>query len=309
MTVLSPIRGGDQAARLSPWGAEPGRLWSLWDIMRRFDVSFYMLMADFLARQEYAPVGRIQRWVFNKFFGRGENYEEKDLLQMIRFYRILNDDCKKLGMLASTATVDKILSVLEGQSTWYHNASNYSTELRDRLEDEFRQRFFLALNLDGARYYSQPREGWVEVIDRYPGAGTDIEEARKCFALSRYAASVFHSLQVVEVGVIDLGRLLGVKDPHPGWTATTAKLKRIIDTKYQDRTPYQRQHIGFLEQTQALTEVLKTAWRNKISHAHGKLTLLSSEFTPEITEEILFASRSFMRRLAVDAPTDPDPGA
>lgn len=49
-------------------------------------------------------------------------------------------------------------------------------------------------------------------------------------------------------------------------------------------------------------EALKNAWRNKISHAQGKLNLLSPAFTREIAEEILIATRAFMRRLAEGLP-------
>jgi hypothetical protein len=49
-------------------------------------------------------------------------------------------------------------------------------------------------------------------------------------------------------------------------------------------------------------EALKTAWRNKISHVQGKLVLLTSDFTPEVAEEIVMASRAFMRRLATEMP-------
>jgi hypothetical protein len=57
-----------------------------------------------------------------------------------------------------------------------------------------------------------------------------------------------------------------------------------------------------LEQIQGTVEGLKNAWRNKISHVQGKLTLMSVEFSPEIAEEILLATRAFMRRLAEDLP-------
>ena len=50
----------------------------------------------------------------------------------------------------------------------------------------------------------------------------------KCFALSRYAAAVFHSLQAVEHGLIVLSRFIGDTDPLPGWNVTK-RLKKIID--------------------------------------------------------------------------------
>ncbi len=47
---------------------------------------------------------------------------------------------------------------------------------------------------------------------------------------------------------------------------------------------------------------MKMVWRNKISHAAGNLTVLKSEFVPDVAEEIMNATRVFMRRLATDLP-------
>lgn len=122
---------------------------------------------------------------------------------------------------------------------------------------------------------------------------------RLCFTASRWLRLV----------LIALGKIIGAADPQTGWNATTNKLKNILATKYPDRTPFQQQHTQFLGQISATIEALKSAWRNKISHAQDKLVLLTSDFTPDVAEEILFASRSFMRRLATDAPVSPDPYA
>jgi hypothetical protein len=106
----------------------------------------------------------------------------------------------------------------------------------------------------------------------------------------------------VEVGLIHLGDFLGVKDPLSGWTAVTNELKRLVTKKYTDKNQFERDNTKFIEQMQGCTEALKNAWRNKISHAHGRLYLLAADFSPDIAEEIRMASRAFMRRLATELP-------
>jgi len=221
----------------------------------------------------------------------------------------MESNCIDLELGTSLATVRKIISVISRPRSQYGDLYPLVEELRGRLIDEMESKSFWALTTKEREYYEQPRKGWDEVISRFPDSVTDIEEASKCFALSRYAAAVFHSLQVVESGLIDLGRLIVATDPQTGWNATTNRLKQILATTYPTRTPFQQQHFQFLQQINATIESLKSAWRNKISHAQDKLVLLTSDFTPEVAEEILFASRSFMRRLAADAPTSPDPDA
>jgi len=113
---------------------------------------------------------------------------------------------------------------------------------------------------------------------------------------------VFHCIQVIEHGLLHLGKFLGVSDPHSGWSAVASKLKKIVDTEYTRKTDFEKRHAAFIEQMQGTVEALKNAWRNKISHAHGKLTLLGADLTPDIAEEIMTASRAFMRRLAEELP-------
>jgi hypothetical protein len=159
------------------------------------------------------------------------------------------------------------------------------------------------LSLAEARHYKEPRKGWESIVARFPDTVTDIEEASKCIAVSRYTAAVFHSLLVVEVGLIELGKFIAVNDPISGWTAVAQRLKKIIDTKYQDRSDFEKANGAFLEQVQGTVAALKNAWRNKISHAHDKLYLMTGEqFHPDVAEEILLATRAFMRRLVEGLP-------
>jgi len=120
--------------------------------------------------------------------------------------------------------------------------------------------------------------------------------------LSRYAASVFHSVQITEVGLVELGTFLKVKDPHSGWTAVANALDRMVKTDYSKRTAFEKRHYAALEQIQGTVQALKNAWRNKISHVQGRLVLMGTDFGSERAEEIFMATRAFMRRLAEDIP-------
>ncbi len=214
------------------------------------------------------------------------------------FFTALEESCIELELLASLATVKKIKNALVKPNSSHTVLRPLQIELQERLTDEMGGKSVWALSVREAELYSFPRKGWEEIVERFPDALTDVE----CFACSRYAAVVFHSVQVVEVGLIELGKFIGVTDPLSGWTATTNRIQQIIKKGHDARTPFERQHFPFLEQMYGTIEGLKNAWRNKISHAQGKLTLLTSDFSPDVAEEILFATRAFMRRLATDTP-------
>lgn len=113
---------------------------------------------------------------------------------------------------------------------------------------------------------------------------------------------MFHSLQAVETGLIELGVFLKVKDPKSGWTAISIALQTTVKKPHKERTRFEKTNAAFLEQVHGTVEGLKNAWRNKINHAQGRLVLMTKEFSPEVAEEILMASRAFLRRLAEGLP-------
>jgi len=45
---------------------------------------------------------------------------------------------------------------------------------------------------------------------------------------------------------------------------------------------------------------MQNAWRHKISHAANRLVLETGEFQPYVAEDILVATRAFMRTLATE---------
>ena len=208
----------------------------------------------------------------------------------------------ELGFIASVASINKIIAVLEKEGSKAADLRPPVAELIDRLEDEAKSLMFFALTPRESELFSYARKGWERSIERFPAIVDDVEEACKCFALSRYAAAVFHSIQIVETGLIDFGRFLKISDPHSGWTAVSQALKKIIEKKHQDRSRFEKRNFQFLEQMQGSVEGLKNAWRNKISHVQHRLVLMSAEFSPDVAEEILIATRGFMRRLAEDLP-------
>jgi hypothetical protein len=294
---VSEIRESSPSCNQAAW--HPGRLWSLWDIMKSFRAAEFMKLGQ-IAGITWA-VSRLDR-LNSEATGR----EEQVIISFEQSLASLEGDFIDLELTTSLTTLRKMQRAIK-EVTQSHSAKlniliSLQEELHGRLIDEMEGKLFLTLNIKEAEWYKNPRKGWEEIIVRFPNSEGDIEEAYKCFALARYAAAVFHSLQVVEAGLLKFGELIGVTDPLPGWTATTGRLKKILDTKYPDRTPFEQANSAFLEQMYAAIHALQLAWRNKVSHVAGKLFVMTSDFHPEVAEVILVTSRALMRRLATEAP-------
>jgi hypothetical protein len=228
--------------------------------------------------------------------------EKRRLVYQENFGHFANE-CIESGLTTSAVTVEKILRALARPDCMFSELAPLAGELQGRLFDEMRDKYFFSLDIREARHYNKPTDGWEEVLNRFPAATTDIEEMNKCFALHRYAAAAFHSVQAIECGLLAFGTFLGVNDPKSGWTAVNKRLEAlVVKTKFTDLDPLYQKHFAFLEQMHGTVGALNNAWRNKISHAQGRLVLVTSEFSPEVAEEIMIASRSFMRRLATELP-------
>ncbi len=213
----------------------------------------------------------------------------------------LKRQCEAIGLTISIDLIDRMLKGLSDPKYTRAKAERQLEDLEWRITDEMNHKYFLLLSPREMSFFTKPQRGWENIIARFPLVMGDLEEAQKCFALGRYAAAVFHSLQIVEVGLRQLADF--IRHPNPGWTAVTHAVKKIIEQKFENRTEFGKRNYEFLEQIQAAVEVLNNSWRNKVIHAQGQLTVMTADFSPEIAEEILVASRNFMRCLATGLPS------
>jgi hypothetical protein len=271
-------------------GAYP-RLISLWDMLE-FNAAYFLEVVRILTYMQESAVKSPD----NDISDANQNVLESQLINII-------DGCKRMGPLQlSIIYAEHTLNWVRQEKRTYGEIQPRVGVLRDRIKDELSTRLLLSLSTTEADHFANFKKDWEKAIERFPEAFSDIEEARKCFALNRYSAAVFHSTQIVEYGLVELGKFLKVRDPKSGWAAVTNALSNVIRKDHRARTRFEKKNYAFLEQTHGTVEALKDAWRNKVSHAHGRLVLLTTDFTPAVTEEILIAVRGFMRRLGEGLP-------
>jgi hypothetical protein len=143
----------------------------------------------------------------------------------------------------------------------------------------------------------------ASVVQRFPSASDDIECAYLCFVLDCYAASMFHLMRVVEVAVLELGKLCGMSDLNPSWGAVLQQVEKIVlRTKYDEVDPKVQPHRKMLEGLLPQMQAIQRAWRNKFAHVGTKIVPTDSAINEQVASEILTAVEAFMRQLASDLP-------
>jgi hypothetical protein len=206
--------------------------------------------------------------------------------------------------LVASGLTNTVAQMERAESIWNscHNCSLFGlqcVEILHRLEDELAAKVLLMIPAAVQPLYETPRVGWEHCISRFPILD-NVDEMNKCFAFGRYTASVFHSLLIAEAGLIELGRHIGVTDGKLGWDATSKKLESIVKAGRSDYSlaiPF-----NGLEQINQCVQSMKMAWRNKVSHEANRLMIMVPDFSEPIAQEVIYATRSLMSRLAIEIP-------
>ena len=200
--------------------------------------------------------------------------------------------CEEIGLKVSIKHADELLLIARHGEVEDQDIK----ALHENIRRELSCRFYVGISEDRKEAYCDSLKGWEVVLTRFPAATEDVEEMNKCYALCRYSASVFHSLLVMDHGLVALGKSLGVTDPKEGWDSSCKKLATTINAgRTANSTGLD---FEFLEQVNTCIQVIKLAWRNKVNHATGKPMVMHGGFAPYVAEETIAATRSFMRRLA-----------
>ncbi|MGC2755473.1 hypothetical protein [Candidatus Binatus sp.] len=284
-------------SELAPWQAEVYRLVSWWDVEKFAARKFYSI-ARLMERISASHARRSKA-------DRQAIAEEEERTALANDLSLIESSCRSIGLHHSADFIDEFRPNL---LNFYNQIK--SSEIDSKFEEisssiarEMNRTLFMYLPRERARYYLEPLKDWESVTDRFTDTIHDIEEAAKCFACDRFDGAVVHMMLVAEFGALEVGKLLELNDPKLGWPRVSKELKRITSADFPKLSPIEQKHFPLLEQISPLMLAMQNAWRHKVSHAGNRLVLLKGEFQPFVAEEIIFATRAFMRRLATDLPT------
>lgn len=164
--------------------------------------------------------------------------------------------------------------------------------LRETLEDEVKHLLVLHMPPGQAmHFYAGDKLLGEDVLAKFPQLGQDIDEAGKCFGSGRYTATVFHLMRVMEVGVQEFGKALGVSlldatNCEKSWNQILEQSDKAIKA-IPKPTPGRAERA----EVSALLGAVRIAWRNEVMHPRAT-------YTAEEAERILNATKAFMSELA-----------
>ena len=211
--------------------------------------------------------------------------------QFIDGYTHVLRHCQFLGLNLSALYATEVVAKLRRESIETRKLADMTHILWRRITDEIDLRKFLYVSPAQQEFYEAKYLFGVEVETTFSRTTEDISEAGKCYALARYTASVFHLMRVMEIGVQELGKKLGVKlVGEKVWQVILDQTNSVIRTMPAKTAAQKKKQAWFAEASAHLFNV-KLAWRNPVMHP-------KRTYTEEEAKQLLVTVRSFMRHLA-----------
>lgn len=172
---------------------------------------------------------------------------------------------------------------------------------RQAVLNDLSQHLFLYVHSDASKWYMEPLAGWEQAIERF-GCSFDIEEARKCMALGRWTAAVFHLMKVVEAAVLELQMFLKDKDVKAHFGSVLSKLEDMTQkARYEHVSASLQPYLPFLRDILSQLHAVKDSWRNKVSHVDARIVPIET-FTDELARGVHDATLLLMNKLAAGLP-------
>lgn len=263
----------------------PGRLVSLWDMLK-FQAARFIQIVRLLSLARAFCEERIG----NQFPAKAVEEVRDDVSKLVEL-------CDQVDLpmtrMAAEALLERLVADRVEMSEGLVSAI---TAVESRLEDELSLRLTYHVAQERARYLGAPSVWFSQdALTAFPSTVYDVEEAGRCFALGQNTACVFHLMRVLEVGVRQVSRGLGIPDPIKDGERNWGRMLRKVEERiaFNEKTPppsWPSEKL-FFEKAHASLDAVRNAWRNATMHVENK-------YDAEEAEHILMAVKGFMKQLA-----------
>jgi hypothetical protein len=266
----------------------PGRLWSLWDMLKFNARSFYSAVSTM--RRAHALMDKESDKKKTEISAKERRSAPKVLAR-------LETACAELGTPVTKMAVSELIEAIKSRKRRLTH-EEFSSILKE-VDGTLRRELSLVnlFVLDGkAQEYFAPKGPLFGTgfESSFPSAAYELDEAGKCLALGRPTASVFHLMRIMETGIKAVARCLGMPDPtrpaERNWGLILKNIKGEIDARNAQQQWVNQLDREFFESSYASLDAVRVAWRNTTMHVENK-------YSPDEAEHVFAAVRGFMKQL------------
>jgi hypothetical protein len=243
----------------------PGKIVSLWDIMKNYDVAKLAGVISYLCATE-ALAGKDGDGLVPP------EWTEKHHRPHVEEAR---RQCELIELAGSVRRCSIFLRALKPGLRWLA-LKNQAKVLLEEIEGELRQRLFVFVSTAKAEIYDTVSKDWADIWAKFPSSKQDSERAIDCYALEQNTACVFHMMRVAEIGLRNIAKKVGVKlidkgKRQPIEYATWDKVIQGINTKITSARalshgPRKNKKLRFYSEAADQCTFIRDIWRNEVSH-------------------------------------------
>lgn len=282
-----------ERARLLPSPHTTSRLWSLWEVLRRYAESFYHVgnalgfitsyVADDSFEQEYPERAKELKLTVAQNVARAYSEEVERTCAALDLEFAVNA-ARRLRKAATkedygSPTLESIRSAVQ--------------EVDHIVRDELAKRELFFVPSDRAHFYNEPLSGWGELEKAFPSAVFDAEEAAKCLALDRGTACVFHCMRILQIGMASMARAMNASITNPedqNWSRVIESINarlREVQPGYAKASEMSEDDRRFFAQPALQFMYFKDAFRNYVMHRPMKFDAKGAESVFNHTRETM----------------------
>lgn len=283
------------------------QLWSLWELMQRFDASAFLEISNYLMQLHQI----MQR-------DRSVNFPVREFETLNRRVAEITEQLKGMELDAAEISAARLLDILgkgkqkdDGTVGFSIDDSNsiehFSADIVARARDQLQARMLFFIPMSAKDLYAQPRPLFGDdVASKFPSVAYEIDESGKCLALDRSTGSAFHSIRCLEAGIRAISRCLGIPDPTRASDRSWFKLLKAIKDELDRRWPGSSTRLSgdgrFFEEAYAALAAMQNPYRNSTMH-------LDQKYTVDEARHIFEVVKGFMMKLAARCGEDGEPKA
>lgn len=278
--------------RLPLW--QPGRLVSLWDMLRFDAISFYKVTQQLTFLRHYIQ--------FTEDFKSGQMNPEEPVGDsadgILDGIESIKEPLEVLGARLSIVAINRLMDRLKARDNkpiTFVQLREAAEVINGRIRDELSFAHVFVLDASSMHHFDDAAApfGDERVAASFRSSVYDISEAGKCLALKRPTACAMHLMRALEAPLVALANAFGVGAERENWDKIISQIESLMkpENAHKRTKPISREDMEFFAKAAVQFRMFKDAWRNHVMHAREK-------YTEEQADIIYRSVSAFMRSLA-----------
>jgi hypothetical protein len=174
-----------------------------------------------------------------------------------------------IDLIAAPRFIRQILSRLSDMS--YMRLHENIIQLREMIIGELKEVFLIFIPNERHIWLEKAKAEYNQILQSFPSALDDCQEAAFCYACGRYTAAVFHAMRILEYGLGALSKEVGLTFDVQQWYDIINQIeKKIKEAQNRPKSLDKSDHLQFLSEAAKEFTYFKDGWRNYVSHGRSK---------------------------------------